>query len=70
MPGKHKDNSTRLNLERNLGQSGRFAPNDDYSLWKRDLERLGEGRNGRPFVDRALEREVDNAGRVHVRKPR
>ncbi|WPU66694.1 BON domain-containing protein [Peredibacter starrii] len=69
MPGKHRDNSTRLNIERNLGTSGRYAPNDDYSLYRRDLDRLGAGRNGRVFVDEALEREVDKAGMVHQRRP-
>ncbi|WP_408095676.1 BON domain-containing protein [Peredibacter sp. HCB2-198] len=69
MPGKHRDNSTRLNLERNLGVSSRFAPNDDYSLWRRDLDRQGAGRNGRPIVDLQLEQEVDRAGMIHQRKP-
>lgn len=69
MPGKHRDNSTRLNIERNLGTSGRYAPNDDFSLYRRDLDRQGAGRNGRIFVDEALEREVDKAGRVHQRRP-
>lgn len=68
MPGKHRDNSSRLNLERNIGTSGRYAPNDDYSLWKRDLDRFGEGRGGRPIVDKELERDADRAAMTYLRK--
>ena len=67
MPRRHRDNSNRLNLERNLGVSSRYAPNDDYSLWKRDMERQGQGRGNRPFVDRELEKDADKAARAHVR---
>jgi hypothetical protein len=31
MARRHKDNSNRLNLERNPGVRSRFAPNDDYA---------------------------------------
>lgn len=67
MPRRHRDNSNRLNLERNLGISGRYAPNDDYSLWKRDMERQGLGRGDRPIVDRDLEKDADRAAMAHVR---
>ncbi len=54
MPRRHRDNSSRLNLERNPGVSSRYALSDDYST-------------SRPFVDRELEKDADKAARAHVR---
>lgn len=67
MGGKHRDNSTRQNLERNLGVSSRFAPNDDFSLYREEADRMSGGRDTRPLKDRSLESEADRAGMVYLR---
>ena len=67
MGGKHRDNSTRLNLERNLGASSRFAPNDDFSLYREEENKMSGGRDIRTFVDRSLESEADRAGMIYLR---
>lgn len=68
MAGKHRDNSTRLNLERNLGVNSRNAPDDDYSLYRRDLDRMRGGMDSRPFVDPSLEREADRRSMAYLRR--
>lgn len=68
MAGKHRDNSTRMNLDRNLGISSRKGPNDDFSLYRRDMERMNGGMDTRPIVDRFLERDADRASMAYLRR--
>lgn len=67
MAGKHRDNSTRMNLDRNLGISSRKGPNDDFSLYRRDMERENGGLDTRPIIDRSLERDADHASMTYLR---
>lgn len=68
MPGKHRDNSTKINLERNLGRSSLNSYEDDESLWQEERERRGLTASGRPIVDHELERDADRASMAYLRK--
>lgn len=65
MPSQHLDNSSRLNLERNLRKSREY--NQDVPPWK-DYETSTD--DPRPIADPELEYEADRSGLVHQRQAR